>query len=148
MTFGTYPEGMTPPDVGFNDAETGLSDGQTNWYQKMDDLEEATGVPYLGILAGILLVAFFTLMPFIATSGFQTRKTDQSGSYMLFEKSVPIPVTLSFTLMGCLLAFGMGLFPIWVFIPPAIIIMLSYLYKVVTWVKSRRVEEAQEMIKE
>jgi hypothetical protein len=135
LAFCTYPTGEEPSTYqeGAGDQTTG-----SNWYLIFDKFEEDTGVWYLRIIAGMLLVLAFTLIPYVATKHIGIRILDKHGKYTLYNKEVPSTVMVSFALMGTVLAFGMGLFPLWIFIPPVIVVSMIFIYKVINYYKSVR----------
>jgi hypothetical protein len=117
IEFWTYPVGQSPSAL--ENTETGWHN--TNWGTTLEN----SGIGWLGIVLGLALVAGFSLMPFMIAK-------------KRLVKNVPAPVQMTFTLFGFFLAFGMGLFPLWIFIPPTIILFLAIIYKTWTWITSRK----------
>jgi len=118
IDFYTYPEGEEPDD-------TTLSDGDTltgsDWGH---DLVEPLGIDGIEIVIGIFIVFLFSLMPYL----FIKRK----------GKDVPLPVLTTFAGFGSIMAYGMGFFPLWFFVIPIFLCILTIVYKVASWILGKK----------
>jgi len=86
------------------------------------------------------LVVVFALFPFVAVRNLESNKVKfgKEGMLKISSREVPSTIVVTFALMGIMLAFGMGLFPLWIFIPPTIVFSMIFVYKVINWVKEQR----------
>jgi hypothetical protein len=109
-SFGYYPEGYG--DTGDVNTNTG-----SDWANMFSDIEQDL-FPGARYVFALIIIALFGLMPIIVT-----RK---------YQKELPLPVLLSFILMGVILAFGMGIIELWIMIIPTIIILLLLVYNIVS----------------
>jgi len=138
VRFGTYPDGESP--AGY---EADAFDPEvTDWNTKLDNFEANSGFGSIRIIAGLLVVLVFALFPFLATkerhiSSFMVGNQKMSS---VGKKEVPQIIIIAFILMGTLMAFGMGLFPLWIFIPPTIVFAMVFVYKIINYAKERRSE--------
>jgi hypothetical protein len=63
--------------------------------------------------------------------------------YLLIKKkyagrNIAMPITVMFAGFGLVVAYSMGFFPLWIFVPPVFIVMIILVYKVTAWVTSRK----------
>lgn len=119
--FSTYPVGETPATGDIGDTTTGSTWGRTLFAHVDTGL-----VSWLELIAGLFVVAMFTVMPYILL------KKKWSG------RNVAMPINITFTAFGLVMAYGMGLLPLWIFIPPVFIIMVILVYKITVWITSRK----------
>lgn len=112
IVFGTYTStGVGGGGTGAGDV-TGGTWGPTLGAQ----IDAATGVTGSAMIAGVLVIALFALIPILIT-----------------HTTPPLPILLLFTGMGMVLSFGMGFFPLWIFFLVVVIGALVFVYKVKSW---------------
>jgi hypothetical protein len=122
IKFGTYPDWMTPPanEDTVDTSELGDTTGST-WGKSLNDqVEDATGIPYIGVVIAMLIIGVFSIIPIVAT-----------------KTSPPVPVQAMFTSFGFVLSFAMGFLPLWVFVVFFLFILVFIFYKVWAWAKER-----------
>lgn len=125
ITFSTYPPGEQPTQT-----DQTLSRYDSTWGSDIVRYMEAQyGLSGLGLIIGLLVVGLFTLIPFFIIK----RKA----------KNVPLPVVSAFTLFGLFFSFGMGFFPLWIFVLPMIITFLFIFYNVRAWMTSHKSAEGE-----
>jgi hypothetical protein len=78
-------------------------------------------VPGLAVAVSLIVIAFFSLIPVLITKSFP-----------------PMAIQLFFTEMGAVVAYAMGLFPIWVFEIALIAVFVAIFYKVFAWYRERQ----------
>ena len=135
IEFGMYPNGTSPTSA--EDSSTGWmnhnwAQGDRGVYAKQPSID-SLGIPGLGIIIGFVVVVLFSLAPYMIVK--------RRGI-----KNVPQPVFYSFALFGFFMAFAMGLFPLWIFIPPSILLILFLFYKVWGWARSGKKEVMKEVM--
>ena len=88
------------------------------------DAEDELGITpfFLSFVSGLLLIFVFSIMPLVA-------------NYYLFRPNhkgnVPFPVQVSFSLFGVILAFSMGLLPLWILALGFALLLLYVVYSFV-----------------
>ena len=120
--FATFPAGEDPEDELQGDYVDNRRGSDFN--EQFDTTGQAIGIPWLGYIAGLLIIVVFSIMPTIA------------GRY--YRKDMPILVNGAFFCVGVILAFAMGLFDIWVFIIITIIALMLIAYRIKAWIDSGR----------
>lgn len=119
--FSTYPVGESPTD---NDAY--LYHPSTQWGNNLFAHVDPNAVTFLGLIAGLVVVASFSLMPYLLI------KKKYAG------RNIAMPITVMFAGFGLVVAYSLGFFPLWIFVPPVFIVMIILVYKVTAWVTSRK----------
>ena len=138
--FGTFPDGDTPYSIDQDGGDSVLDTTGSNWADRIETVENELGIGGLKIIAGLILVVVFALFPFVAVRNLESNKVKfgKEGMLKISSREVPSTIVVTFALMGIMLAFGMGLFPLWIFIPPTIVFSMIFVYKVINWVKEQR----------
>jgi hypothetical protein len=124
IMFWTYPAGESPPTGGGTTDPTDTSTGSTWGHDNIGQLETNTGITGLMIIAGLIIVALFAIMPYLII-----KKKGQN---------VPTPIFAFFGLFGAVLSYGMGLFPLWFFILPTFFCIFIIIYKLAGWVLANK----------
>lgn len=115
---GTYPPGVTP--------DTDISAGvETLTPGNVGDKLSKIGIPGLGIVVALLIIAVFSIMPIIA-------------QYTVFKPhhktDVPPYVIVIFAAMGVMLCYEMELLPIWIIAFGFNMMLVFIMYRFASWV--------------
>jgi len=129
-SFGTYPEGESPSTYDSNDDHDYDTTYENNMGERLDKWGAKIGIGYLSMLAGLLIIALFSMFPIVANV-----MANRNRGY---AKELPFIIQIGFTVLGLLMAFSMGLFPLWIIALLVAIVMILFVYKVIGWVKSRK----------
>ena len=124
LDFYTYPEGETP---------AGPETGDVDWSTGSSFAEDLLGdYAWLSPLIGLIMVALFTFIPYILLT-----KKKKRGN-------VPLPIILAMGVMGAILAYGLGFFPIWVFILPVLLLIIILIYTIFHKIHGQQLGEVKE----
>jgi hypothetical protein len=124
IMFDTYPVGESPPSTPGTGTGADNTLGSQWGRQNFGQLETNTGIAGLMIIAGLIIIALFSIIPYLII-----KKKGQN---------VPTPVFAFFGLFGAVLSYGMGLFPLWFFILPTFLCVFLTFYKVSGWVMANK----------
>lgn len=119
LTFGTFEEGVDP--FGEGGSSDLYEDTGSDWGDTMNDnVEDATGIPYAGVIIALIIIAGCGIMPIVIT------------------KSVPpLPIEAMFLSFGFIVAFSAGFLPLWVFALIFLFLLLFIFYKIWGWAKEK-----------
>jgi hypothetical protein len=85
------------------------------WFQQYED-----ALPGIGILMAFSVILFFSIMPIL-----------------LIHALPPMSIQLLFTEIGMVVAYAMGVFPLWIFELILIGILMAIFYKIFNWYRER-----------
>jgi len=102
-TFGTFPEGESYSELDSDSDYDQYQDSELK--ENVETLGELWGIPYLGVLFGLLLIIFFSVMPLFAQAYVF------KGQH---KRDVPLPVYGVFMFIGVGLSYSFGFIPLWV----------------------------------
>lgn len=115
--FGTFAIGDVIP---FHSIGSTLYDARDvyddDWGKKFDDY----GIPGLGLFIGLMVILFFSILPILITHTFP-----------------PLTIEMFFVEMGAVIAYAMGLFPVWIFEIALIALLMAIFYKIFNWYRSQ-----------
>jgi hypothetical protein len=115
--FGTFAIGDVIP---FHSIGSTLYDARDvyddDWGKKFDD----HGIPGLGLFIGLMVILFFSILPILITHTFP-----------------PLTIEMFFVEMGAVIAYAMGLFPVWIFEIALIALLMAIFYKIFNWYRQQ-----------
>jgi membrane protein implicated in regulation of membrane protease activity len=113
--FGTFAIGDVIP---FHSIGSSLYDAKNvyadDWGKKYDEM-----FPGLGLFIGLMVILFFSILPILITHTFP-----------------PLTIEMFFMEMGAVIAYAMGLFPLWIFEVALIALLMAVFYKIFNWYRS------------